>query len=123
MQEYSIYGLVDPRDSSTRYIGVSKQPNARMRAHTRHRGGDKGKWLKELKELGLTPQVEVLETITNSRDAEAIATEREQHWISKFVGEGIALLNVAGVTKPYVAPRLNKQSTRIASETRLKAIR
>jgi predicted GIY-YIG superfamily endonuclease len=61
---YIIYALIDPRDSSIRYIGITDNPDQRLKEHLRGRGGNppKREWVYELRQLGLVPIMQPLET-------------------------------------------------------------
>lgn len=59
-----VYFLRDPRDSSIRYIGVSKQPHKRFVEHWSSKGtnymrSDRTAWFRELDDLGLKPVLQV----------------------------------------------------------------
>ena len=68
---------------------------------------NKGKkaWFTELKQLGLSPEMEILEVIETGPDAQYIAKEREEYWIQEYLRLGIPLLNIQGVAKPYPKPK------------------
>ena len=52
---WTVYLLVDPRDGLPHYVGATSNIEARIGAHKRAKGENKRhKWLKELKELGLS---------------------------------------------------------------------
>jgi predicted GIY-YIG superfamily endonuclease len=61
---YTIYALIDPRDSSIRYIGITDNPDQRLKEHLRGRGGNppKRNWVYELRQIGLVPIMQPLET-------------------------------------------------------------
>jgi hypothetical protein len=66
-----IYGLLDPRDGHLRYVGMSVDPWRRLRDHVLERArlargapapkSDRVRWLASLVEVGLAPQLLVLE--------------------------------------------------------------
>ncbi len=95
-----VYALIDVRDDSVRYIGVTKDTFARFDQHMVEAGREtpKGLWLSELQELGLYPRLEILETVTGTRRA---ALERERYWTVKFVRLGAPLVNVTAVNNPF----------------------
>ena len=74
-----IYALVDPRDNTTRYVGMSKDAQSRLQQHLSGYTGGKAAWLwiKELKELGVSPELHILETIETGPDAYYIAHQKE----------------------------------------------
>jgi len=84
-----IYGLVDPRDFTVRYIGASVDVYTRYRIHLFERtGAKKVAWLDELKDLGLKPEIKILENVTIvARD------EAEAKWIQYFIHKGANLTN------------------------------
>jgi len=52
-------------------------------------------WL-DLKQQGLQPDIEILETVTSDQDVISLALEREEHWIQRFLNAGARLTNVMG---------------------------
>lgn len=59
----SIYALIDARDNTIRYIGCAIDIDERLSGHMHDRSNTpKCQWLAELKQQGLLPRVEVLET-------------------------------------------------------------
>ena len=89
-----IYALIDPRDNAVCYVGMSKDAHVRLRQHLyKYRDGKRlMHWLEELDRLGLSPILEILETITG-KDAYFIAVEREKYWVSEMARTGCPLLN------------------------------
>jgi len=82
---YLIYGLLDPRDKSLRYIGKThKRRELRLAEHIEDAGLGKGRplhvWIRELLEQDLQPQIFVLRRVPPS-ESWGIA-EREE--ISKW---------------------------------------
>jgi len=53
-------------------------------------------WLFDLKQQGLQPDIEILETVTSDQDVIALALEREEYWIQRFLDAGARLTNVMG---------------------------
>jgi predicted GIY-YIG superfamily endonuclease len=86
---YHVYALVDPRDSKTRYIGVTKSPKSRFDNHCYGSTQSTRKWAKDLKALGLRPVMIVLQLCPTPQQA-ALA---EEYWIRHFFGLKAALLN------------------------------
>jgi DNA-binding transcriptional regulator YiaG len=131
MQGYSIYRLIDPRDNTTRYIGLTIDPDARLKGHVsdKKRNGKRSAWVKELGMLNLQPKMEILETVIEGENAEATALKRELYWIHEYFEAGSDLLNIAGMLGAHTPTiKRKKQPTRqqIAKQgrtTNLKLIR
>jgi DNA-binding XRE family transcriptional regulator len=97
-QTYQIYALIDPRDYTTRYVGMSRNAQRRLFQHLLGDQGNeqKNNWLLELLEEGVYPILRILETIdAEEADAYAIACEREQYWISECLRLDMPLLNIS----------------------------
>jgi predicted GIY-YIG superfamily endonuclease len=60
---YTVYALTDPRDNDIRYIGITYDPDRRLKEHLSSSDSNvlKGKWANELRQLGLTPRMQLLE--------------------------------------------------------------
>lgn len=88
-----IYGLIDPRDGSIRYVGKTTLPLAkRLNRHlavSKTRRSHSAAWLRSLIRDGLRPEVEVLETVPADGDW----TEAECFWIGYFRMIGARLCN------------------------------
>lgn len=80
----AIYKLIDPRTNAIRYVGKTKNPEIRLRAHIRGHLW----WAYELRALGLEPIMDIVEWVT-----EANANAREYYWIRKLNLMGCDLLN------------------------------
>ena len=104
-QQYTIYALIDPRDDTIRYVGMSKDAQFRLFQHLHRTAGGESKqarhWINELQQSNLTPILKILETIERTDDAYSVACEREHYWIEKLLRAGVPLLNVKGVSGPY----------------------
>jgi predicted GIY-YIG superfamily endonuclease len=95
-----VYVLIDPRDGTPRYVGISKDPHARLAQHINEVENEKRAWLAELKRMGLSPELEVLETVVEREgDVDAVAIERERYWISSLLRSGAHLANIFGVPR------------------------
>jgi excisionase family DNA binding protein len=105
-KSYQIYALIDPRDNSVRYVGFSRDAQLRLREHLNGGGGNgqERRWIHRLLKSGLSPILQVLETIEASEDALTIACERELYWIHEMARSGHPLLNVSGLSQPYIPP-------------------
>lgn len=106
-KRYQIYALVDPRDNAIRYVGLSDDVKVRQYQHTRGYAGNvqEQRWIEELQRDGLSPLLQVLETIDTGDDKYALAREREEYWISEMKRLGCSLLNVFGFRRPYASGR------------------
>jgi len=95
---YTIYALIDPRDGSIRYIGITDNPAQRIKEHLRGRGGNplKREWVYELRRLGLAPIMQPLETGLSL----SAALERESLLIQHYLNSGNALVNLR--VTPYL---------------------
>lgn len=100
---YQVYALIDPRDNTIRYIGKSGDMQRRYYEHIHLAGGgwNEKKWVNELKDLGLSPVLQILETVDADDASYKLVLQREQYWIDKLVAMGAPLIDVFGVTKPY----------------------
>ena len=109
MESIIIYGLKDPRDGQTYYIGKTHQPDIRFRQHLRGgENGDKDDWLDDLSNEGLMPEMETLEVVRAGADEH----ERESFWITFGLATGWPLTNrviPAAQTIPGIRPEGTKQ--------------
>ena len=91
---WRVYALRDPRDHAVRYIGVTSQHLAtRLAGHCRGIDGslEKRAWIAELAELGLVPEIVLLDAFYASSMAEAQIVERK--WAYRYLIAGADLLN------------------------------
>lgn len=90
----TVYALQDPRDGRFRYVGVTE--NAKVRYYD-HMGGGSGKarmeWLRDLKMMGVSPRLVLIEEHADRVRAE----EREAYWIQELLECGAWLTNTQGV--------------------------
>ncbi len=94
--KWIIYALVDPRDDTTHYVGRTINAKIRLQQHLQEVAINKKKseWLEELKKVGMTPRMEVLEIVEcKAKEAE----KRELHWIQRLLSIGAALTNIRGI--------------------------
>jgi hypothetical protein len=101
-----IYALIDPRDDMVRYVGVTRDVYFRLSRHVKEapKMDRKGAWISELGQLGLSPELEILETveleaIEIDADIDVVALEREKYWIHEFLKSGAPLLNISSVSQ------------------------
>ena len=84
-----IYVLKDPRDGLIRYVGKTNNPRRRLDRHIAENGNAlRHPWLKELRELGIEPIFEIVETVVGDQ-----WQDREKHWIMHYRDAGCDLLN------------------------------
>lgn len=89
---YFVYALVDPRTDAVAYVGITNNPNARLKDHI---GGDgpndeKKAWIQKLQEEGHEPRMEILEIV----DTKKKASECEKYWIQYYISLGISVTNI-----------------------------
>lgn len=85
-----IYSLSDPRDDQVRYIGKSNNPGQRFAGHVNASpASSRGKWIAEIKAMGLLPVMTILEEATADN-----WSEKEQYWIKRMKAAGYNLLNI-----------------------------
>ena len=77
-QSYQIYALIDPRDDTVCYVGMSVDAQMRFYRHLTGNGVNlrERRWIKGLRAEGLSPILRLLETIVSQVDAYSIACER-----------------------------------------------
>lgn len=89
-----VYALVDPRDETVRYIGITSNPDRRKRQHLGEIAPTGGthyrRWQKKLRNLGLVPRWEVLEEDLTWDEAR----ELEREWIASGREDGWPLTNI-----------------------------
>ncbi len=98
---YTVYALLDPRDDSIRYVGMtSLDVETRLQGHLQEANRErvnpeKIAWIRELRKLNLTPVAWELEQIEDRK----IAIFREKFWINFCVFGGEPLTNVTETNK------------------------
>jgi uncharacterized Zn finger protein (UPF0148 family) len=90
---FAIYALYSPADGIFRYVGKTNDANRRVINHIAKARRQNGKfpvqrWILELLNLGLRPQIQVLEFCELHNWG-----EREKFWIQKLKNLGFDLLN------------------------------
>jgi len=89
-KERQIYLARHPLTDSVVYVGVtSKSLKERLRHHKNCRLGRFPEFVKDLLLVGLSPKMEIVETISENSDWQ----ERERYWIAHFRERGVNLLN------------------------------
>jgi len=84
-----IYTLSDPRTNEPRYVGKTNDLSVRMKGHLKDKDrSKKTSWIKSLDNLGLKPNMEVLDVCTK-----ATWSDTEIYWISQLRDWGFNLTN------------------------------
>jgi len=93
MATYYIYALIDPRDGKAFYVGKTTSPENRMSKHRSLSGptenAAKKARVRELRELGLAPQMQILE-----KAPRRVSGFREIYWIRHYLSKGHSLTNI-----------------------------
>lgn len=111
---YAVYALIDPRDNTVRYIGITEDVYARFQQHINCSGNnfDKNTWLMELREQNIMVVMTTLET-TEDR---GYAIVREAYWINHYRMLNAPLFNrnmMEVKLKKEVLVRSSKRITRL----------
>ena len=88
-----LYFLLDPRDDSVRYVGITSDPARRLKFHRgsfRKRRLHRYQWIRKLKKLGLEPKMEI-KYLFASRDRARVA---EVRLIAVLKIQGARLVNM-----------------------------
>lgn len=90
--EWKVYVLIDPRDNTVRYVGITRDVQARRKNHLSSQAANwhMAEWKIELHKLRLVPLMAVIDSAPPER-----IRAREQHWIRYYRHAGYRLLNVA----------------------------
>lgn len=107
---YTIYALIDPRDNTVRYVGVTDNVYARFAQHMNCSGNNypKNAWIHELRSMNMMLIMENLEQ-TEIRE---YAYEREQYWIQHFEMLHEPIVNISKTSSPRKSKKLNLRSGR-----------
>lgn len=111
--DYTIYALIDPRDSSPFYVGRTRHLAARIRAHHTPSewagyGAEYGLKMQELRDADIRAVAQVLE-ITKD-------WSREEFHIKEMIRRGFTLVNTYKTsTRPPKPVRLRATSRRAAN--------
>jgi excisionase family DNA binding protein len=90
---FTIYRLIDPRDGTVRYIGITISVFARFKQHLLRDGSNtrKDAWITELEHAQVLPIMDSIEHVTSLPEA----TLREMYWIQYYQESGTDLFNIA----------------------------
>lgn len=88
----TVYRLIDPRDRTVHYIGVSSNPLARYGQHLTCDGSNPNKdtWIKEVYSSGSQVVFEVVERVDTAKEGK----KREAYWINHYLCRGAPLANI-----------------------------
>lgn len=87
---HAIYGLRDPIHRDIRYVGMSKNVEARYKQHLHcHTNQYKNFWIQDLRSRGLLPELEIIEKIRGKFQALC----HEDYWIQHYLDQGANLTN------------------------------
>lgn len=102
---YAIYTLIDPRDNTIRYIGITDDVYARFLQHIRGMDENYAKsvWIQELRALN---KMVIMETLEECETFE-LACERELYWIRHFEMLQEPLMNISKMSLPRKARKTN----------------
>jgi predicted GIY-YIG superfamily endonuclease len=103
---YVIYALVDPRDNTIRYVGMTSDVYKRFFEHTQCGGGtnyEKNAWIMEMRAQNVMVQMVELERV----ESLAVARKREAYWIQHYISLQSKLTNILhnkyGCTPPVTS--------------------
>jgi hypothetical protein len=78
-------------------VGITDNPNQRLRAHLGEAKPNGNKhnlkkcgWIEELQAEHLEPRMRILEIVETKREA----LDREKYWIQRYLQQGVALTNI-----------------------------
>lgn len=108
-----VYELVDPRDDSIFYVGITIDLYQRFRQHMRCDGTNalKDRRISEILTSGHLPIMRTKESVSTSIEA----SEREVYWIRSYLSQGIALVNI---TVAIDASQRSKQKVQTEEDVR-----
>lgn len=100
---YTVYVLIDPRDGTVRYVGITNQTtNRRLDQHLKRTDGnnEKSGWIDELILAGLKPRIKAIEEVLTLKEA----NERETYWIQHYLARNTPITNRAKTSGPPYMP-------------------
>jgi hypothetical protein len=88
---YTIYALIDPRDRSVHYVGMTDHVYKRFQQHlnTQEKNDPKNAWLKSMRDIDVMILMESLETTSDLEEAR----QREAYWIRHYTQLKMPLTN------------------------------
>lgn len=88
---YTVYALVDPRDSQPHYVGITDNLYERFIQHLHCDGSNtrKDAWIQSLKDANVVVRMDALQTVASKVEVHV----REAYWIHHFLQLGIELYN------------------------------
>jgi hypothetical protein len=112
-----IYTLIDPRTNLARYVGRSCNPEARYKGHVYKTANReltvKGKWISELRALGLRPSMTVVENVESTTEK---VIERERRWIFHYIQQSAPLTNREINMLPRLVTKLREATFNMLTE-------
>lgn len=110
---YVIYALIDPRDNTVRYVGITDDVYKRFLSHIQCTGGNLAKnlWIAELRAANKMVIMETLEEVEDHTRA----LEREMYWIQHFQALKEPLANINKTVSARKAKKTNARVGRAIS--------
>jgi predicted GIY-YIG superfamily endonuclease len=107
---YVVYALIDPRDNSVRYVGITDDVYRRFQEHIQCAGNNftKNAWIMDLRSANKMVFMETLEEFESRSEA----LKGEQYWISHFERMEEPLMNVHKSVSPRKSKKTNLQTGR-----------
>jgi predicted GIY-YIG superfamily endonuclease len=102
---YVIYVLIDPRDNTVRYVGVTEDVSARFQQHINCAAANyaKNAWIHELRAAN---KMVIMQTLEEVEDRER-ALEREGYWITHFEMLREPVMNICKTSSPRRSKKTN----------------
>lgn len=111
---YVVYVLIDPRNNTVRYVGVTDNVYARFLQHINCSGNNyvKNAWIHELRAANVMLIMETLEQI----ESREYAYEREQYWIQHFEMLQEPIANISKTSSPRKSKKMSLRTGREVSQ-------
>ena len=84
MPEYKVYTLTDPRNNTVFYVGMTKNPEERLKSHIKGHGSppqERDAAIVSILKDGYKPVLDVIDTATSEMDA----LSKERYWINHYL--------------------------------------